>query len=130
MNQRSTNFSTRTAIDEYLDPLPEEHRSELQRLRSLINSAVPGAEEGIRTRVPAVLYRGKTVVGFGAAKRHLSLYVMFGDAVTHLREELAAFDATKRVVRFTPEHPLPEGLVRSLVRFRLKEIDAQTTLGR
>ena len=113
-----------TEIDAYLAALPAAQRDALERLRALLHAAIPDAEETIRTRVPALRCRGKTVVGFGAAARHLALYVMFGDALRVLKAELAGFDATTRVVRFTPAAPLPATLVRRIVRHRLAEIDA------
>lgn len=118
------------AIDAYLSALPLAQRTSLQGLRTLLHSAIPNAEETVKTRVPALRYKGKTVVGFGAAVNHLALYVMFGEALHALGRDLAGFDATARVVRFTPDKPLPARLVRRIVRHRLAEIEAQTTPGR
>lgn len=113
-------------IDAYIEALPADQRAALTRLRALVLAAVPGAEEAIKTRVPAVRYKGKTVVGFGAASGHVALYVMFGDALRTFKKDFARFDVASRVVRFTPDHPLPPALVRKVVRYRLAEIDAQT----
>ncbi len=113
-----------STVDEYLAPLPARQRLELERLRGILTAAIPGAEEAIKTRVPAIRYRGKTVVGFGAAKRHLALYVMFGDALIVLRDDRATFDVSAKVVRFTPECPLPAELIEKVVQVRLAEIEA------
>lgn len=113
-----------TPIDDYLAALPATQRQALHRLRTQLHALVPGAEETIKTRVPALRYKGKTVVGFGAAAKHVALYVMFGQALRVLQPELARFDATTRVLRFPPDRPLPAALVRKIVRFRLAEIDA------
>lgn len=113
-------------IDAYLDALPADQRAALTRLRRLVLAAVPDAEETIKTRVPAVRYKGKTVVGFGGASGHVALYVMFGDALRAFEDEFARFDVSRRVVRFAPDKPLPAALVRKVVRHRLAEIDAQT----
>lgn len=118
-----------TVIDHYLRKVPAPHRQTLSGLRALLHTLVPDAEETIKTRVPALRYRGKTVVGFGAAARHVALYVMFGDALRSLAQELEGYDATARVVRFPPETPLPEALVRKIVRLRLAEIDADMREG-
>jgi uncharacterized protein YdhG (YjbR/CyaY superfamily) len=115
-----------TPVDAYLARLPAEQRTALSRLRTLLLAAVPDAEEAIKTRVPAVRYKGKTVVGFGAAAEHLALYVMFGDALRAFMDDFQSFDVTSRVVRFSPDRPIPDALVRKLVRFRLEEIDAQS----
>ena len=74
--------------------------------------------------MPAIRYKGKTVVGFGAAKTHVALYVMFGNALRVLRDAFADFEVSNRVVRFSPERPLPAALVRKVVRHRLAEIEA------
>jgi uncharacterized protein YdhG (YjbR/CyaY superfamily) len=113
-----------TEIDDYLAALPSAQRRALSQLRRQLHALIPGANEAIRTRVPALRYRGRTVVGFGAAAQHVALYVMFGDALRTFKAELARFDATSRVVRFAPDAPLPAALVRKIVRFRLAEIDA------
>lgn len=115
-----------TTIDAYLAALPPGERAVLADLRAQLLRLVPDAEEAIRTRVPAIRYRGKTVVGFGAAQSHLSLYVMFGNALTALRHELAAFDTTNRVVRFAVAAPLPAALLARIVEYRLTEIDGRT----
>jgi uncharacterized protein YdhG (YjbR/CyaY superfamily) len=115
----------KTDIDRYLSALPRPQRDALQRLRRLLRAEIPGAEETIKTRVPALRYKGKTVVGFGAAARHVALYVMFGDALRTLKAELAGIESTARVVRFSPAAPPPDALVRKIVRIRLAEIDAQ-----
>ncbi len=112
-------------VDSYLAALPRPQRASLARLRRLLLDAVPGAEETIKTRVPAIRYRGKTVAGFGAARDHAALYVMFGDALVALKAEFDRFDASRRVVRFDPADPIPAPLVRKVVRYRLAEIDAQ-----
>ena len=109
-------------IDDYLAGLPANQRAALDHLRALLHELVPNAEEAIRTRVPAIRYRDKTVVGFGAGKAHLALYVMFGDALRVFAAEFAGFDVGNRVVRFTPEQPIPDALVRKVVEYRLEEI--------
>lgn len=111
-------------IDAYLAALPAEQRKALRELRAIVRADVPGGEEAIKTRVPAIRYKGKTVIGFGAAKSHVALYVMFGDALDVLRHEFAGFDVSRKVVRFSPDHPLPAALIRKLVRHRLAEIDS------
>lgn len=113
-----------TEVDEYLAALPPAQRRALSTLRAQLHALVPDADEAIKTRVPALRYKGKTVVGFGAAAQHLALYVMFGDALRTMRQELTRFDTTSRVIRFAPDAPLPAALVRRIVRFRLAEIDS------
>jgi uncharacterized protein YdhG (YjbR/CyaY superfamily) len=111
-------------VDQYLATLPPDQRAALATLRARLHREIPGAEEAIKTRVPALRYKGKTVVGFGAGKTHLALYVMFGTALDVLADELRGYDATSRVIRFPVGHALPDALLRKIVRLRLAEIDS------
>lgn len=116
-----------TLVDEYLAGLPATQRKALAELRAQLHALIPGADEAIKTRVPALRYKDKTVVGFGAGKTHLALYVMFGRTLETLADDLRDFDATNRVVRYSIERPLPDALIRKIVTMRLAEIDAQQT---
>jgi uncharacterized protein YdhG (YjbR/CyaY superfamily) len=84
---------------------------------------VPGAEEVIRSGVPAFRYRGEPLVSIGAARRHVSLFVMYGTALESHAAELEAYATSNTVVRFDPSLPIPVGLVTKLVRARAAEID-------
>lgn len=112
-------------VDDYLTALPDPQRKALSALRTRLHALIPGADEAIKTRVPALRYKNTTVVGFGAGKTHLALYVMFGHALDTLADALQDYDATSRVVRYTLENPLPDALIRKIVKLRLAEIDAQ-----
>ncbi len=111
--------------DEYLARLPADQREALEALRRTIRSAAPEAEEGISTRVPAFRYKGRYLASFGAAKTHVSLFVMQGAVLTDLKAELGAFDSTRTTVRFTPDRPLPKALVKKIIARRMQEIDAK-----
>lgn len=113
-------------VDDYLARLPEDQREALERLRQTIRSAVPEAEEAIRSRVPAFRYKDRALVSMGAAKGHLSLFIMYGAVLKTHRDELSGFETSSTVVRFTPEDPLPGRLVTKLVKARKAEIDEVT----
>ena len=121
--------TTPTAIDEYLATLPAAQREALDELRATIRAAAPGAQETISSGVPAFKHRGKYLVSFGAAKRHVALYVMRGSALEALEDELKAYDTSNTVIRFAPNEPLPASLVKRIVGIRLGEIEARTAPG-
>ncbi len=118
-----------SAVDEYLARLPEEQRNALERLRRTIESVVPGVEEVIRSRVPAFRYKGKPLVSIGAAKRHVSLFIMYGAVLRSHRDELRAFDTSNTSIHFTPSKPLPARLVIKLVKARMAEIEGSSKKG-
>lgn len=111
------------AVDEYLSRAPETDRLALQELRQAVLSAAPDAEEVIRRGVPAFRHHGKPLVSIGTAQRHVSLYVMYGAALTSHAAELDAYDTSNTVVRFDPSQAIPVSLVKKLVRARTAEID-------
>jgi uncharacterized protein YdhG (YjbR/CyaY superfamily) len=73
--------------------------------------------------VPALLYRGKPLLGFAATKKHLSLYPFSPAAVESVRGRLTGFDISKGTIRFTVERPIPMDAVTELVRMRIREIE-------
>ena len=117
-------------IDTYLAPLPDDQRMALQALRRTIRAAAPEAEETISYGMPAIRHRGRPVVSYLAAKAHCSLFPMSGEVTGRHRAELEGFATAKGTIRFTPEHPLPDALVRTIVRERIAEIEAKTTRSR
>lgn len=111
--------------DAYLDTLPADQRAALQALRAQIISAAPDAREVFSYGVPAFRVgagKGKVLVGYAAMKAHCGLYVFEGDLVARFAGQLAGFSTDKGTIRFTPDAPLPEALVREIVAARLAEI--------
>jgi uncharacterized protein YdhG (YjbR/CyaY superfamily) len=113
------------SVSEYLSALPEAQEKALRSLRETIRSAAPDAQETISSGVPAFRYRGKYLVSFGAAKAHVSLFVMRGAALKKLEEDLLDYDTSNTVIRFTPDKPLPTAVVEKIVKLRMEEIDAR-----
>jgi uncharacterized protein YdhG (YjbR/CyaY superfamily) len=105
-------------IDEYLSLVSEDKRAALQALREIIRAAAPEAEECISYQMPAFRLNGM-LVGFAAAKNHCALYAWNGSAVGMFADELAGYDTSKGTIRFTPDKPLPEALVRRLVEMKV-----------
>jgi uncharacterized protein YdhG (YjbR/CyaY superfamily) len=110
-------------IDAVLAKLPDDQRAALQSLRETIAAAAPDAVEAMSYGAPAFRYRDHPLVSFNAAQRHCAFYVMSPDVIAAHAAELAGLDTSKGTIRFTPEKPLPAGLVRTLVRARIAETD-------
>ncbi|MRG58405.1 DUF1801 domain-containing protein [Agromyces sp. CFH 90414] len=110
--------------DQFFAGLPSGAKVALERLRAVIRTAVPEAEEVLGYGIPTYRLAGKPLVSLGAASKHLSLYVMdtaFAD--THA-ERLAGFDASGGAIRFTPAAPLPADLVQWVVEERVRAVTA------
>ncbi len=111
-------FVPRT-VDEYLASLDPDKRAALERLRRLIKTAAPGAEDCISYRLPAFRLKGRMLVWFGAAANHCSFFP--GGIVDAYKKELKGFQTSKGTVRFQPDKPLPAAVVRMLVKARAAE---------
>lgn len=110
-------------INAYIDNLPEAQKHALQQLRNEIRELVPEAVETISTNVPAFRYKGKYLVSFSATSNHLALLVMQGDAMKALAQELKEYNTGNRIIRFTPDKPLPRELLDRIIHYRKSEID-------
>jgi len=107
-----------TTIDEYLALVSEDKRGALRALREMIRAAAPDAEECISYKMPAFKLNGM-LVGFAAAKNHCALYAWNGSTTGLFADELRGYETSKGTIRFTPEKPLPERLVRRLVELKV-----------
>jgi uncharacterized protein YdhG (YjbR/CyaY superfamily) len=114
-------------FDEYLAGVDPPRRAALEHIRTLVKAAAPELEEGKSYAMPAFKYRGKGVVGFIAARNHLSLFPFSGQVVEDFRDRLDGFELSKGTIRFSLENPLPDDLVRDIVRRRIADIDQRAS---
>jgi uncharacterized protein YdhG (YjbR/CyaY superfamily) len=114
-----------SALDDYLAGLPQEQREALVRVRAVVERVAPDAEEGVSYGMPAYLHAGRPLLGFRAAKKHLSVFPFSPAVVEAVKDRLEGFDLSKGTIRFTPDHPLPEAVLVDLIRARQEEIDAK-----
>lgn len=115
-------MSTFASVDEYLAAQPAAAQSSLREIRAIIRAALPGAAEVISYGVPTYKLGGRSVVHFGAAKKHCALY---GAAMEQFADELKGYDTSKGTVRFPLDQPLPAELVQRLVQARLAQHQAR-----
>jgi uncharacterized protein YdhG (YjbR/CyaY superfamily) len=109
-------------MDDYLDGLPPEQKAALERVRAIVVELVPEAEEGTSYGMPAFIYAGRPLLGFRAAKKHLSLFPFSPAAIESVSDRLGSFDLAKGTIRFTTDHPVPEPVLADMIRHRQREI--------
>ena len=87
-------------IDEYILAQPEPVREELEAVRKAISKALPDAEERISWQMPT-FWRGRNLIHFAAAKKHVGIYPGPG-AVEAFQKELAkkGLSSSKGSIRF------------------------------
>ena len=110
---------TPKSIDEYIAGFPPQVRVILERLRSTIRKAAPGAEEAIKYRLPTFVLSGN-LVHFGAFKKPIGFYATPAGN-KQLRQPLSAYKGAKGSGQFPLDKPIPYGLVSRMVKFRVKK---------
>ena len=60
-------------VDEYIFVQEEEIRSQLQNVRQVLTSRLPGATEKISWSMPTY-WKGRNIIHFAAQKKHIGLY--------------------------------------------------------
>lgn len=113
-------------MDEYLAAVEPPQRAALEKLRAIIRSAAPRAEEGISYGLAAFRLEGKPLVALGAAKGHCAFFPMTGTTVAQFADDLKDFETSKGTIRFQPDKPVPAALVRKIVRTRIAEIQERS----
>jgi len=109
-------------VDDYFASLDAPARAAFERVRALAEELAPGAEQGLSYGLAALRHKGKPLLGFKAAKDHLAVFPFSPAAVDVVRERLAGYSLSKGTIRFTTDMPLPDDVVRDLIRQRLGEI--------
>jgi uncharacterized protein YdhG (YjbR/CyaY superfamily) len=107
----------------YLNSLPTEEKKTLSEIRGQILQLIPSIEERLCRSVPFFYYKGKRVVGFRSTKTHLSFFIMEGNVLKDLRNELEKYNLSSTVVRFSVEKPLTKSIIKRLVLTRIEEIE-------
>lgn len=107
-------------IDSYILSQPASVQTGLQKLREIIKSVAPEAEETISYSMPAFKYHGM-LVGFAAAKNHFGFYPWNGSTVEKFKAELTSFATSKGSIQLPMNKPLPVALIKKIVKDRMKE---------
>ena len=109
-------------IDAYLAGVPATHLPALKKLRGQIKKLYPKATEHISYGMPLFKLDGHPLAGFRAAKRHSGLFVWSRTALGTLGDMLDGYDTAVGTVRFAPDKPLPERIIKAILGARAKEI--------
>jgi uncharacterized protein YdhG (YjbR/CyaY superfamily) len=105
-------------IDAYIANFPPDIQALLQKIRTTIRKAAPGAQEKIGYGIASFDFHGPLVY-FAAFKKHIGFYPPVQDA--KLRKEVARYAGEKGNLQFPLDEPMPYALIARLVKARIKE---------
>jgi len=106
-------------IDNYIASFPEEIQMALDKMRAIIKKAAPNAAEVISYGMPAFRLNGNLVY-FAAWKTHIGFYPT-SSGIAAFKKEFADYKSSKGAVQFPIDKPFPSGLIKKIVKFRVKE---------
>jgi uncharacterized protein YdhG (YjbR/CyaY superfamily) len=113
-----------SVIDDYLEQTEQSKRAELERIRAIAMTLLPGCEETISYGMPTIRYQGKPIIGFATRKNHIGIYP-FSSYVISKVEELKNYATTKGAIQERLDHPLPHALLQKIIRERVKQADVK-----
>jgi uncharacterized protein YdhG (YjbR/CyaY superfamily) len=106
-------------IDAYIADFPSEVQDKLGKLRQAISQAAPDATEKISYQMPTFYLNGN-LVHFAAFKRHIGFYPT-ASGVSAFQNELGNYKTSKGAIQFSIDKPMPLGLIKRIVEFRVNE---------
>ena len=89
-------------------------------MRQTIKEAARDAVEAISYQMPTFKLNGKNLVHFAAFKNHIGFYPI-PSGIEAFKKELSPYKQGKGSVQFPIDEPVPYGLVKKVVMFRVKE---------
>lgn len=116
-------MSPAKTIVEYLNALPDDVRTVLEKIHSTIKSVAPDAEELISYGMPGYKYYGPLVY-MAAFKDHCSFFPG-SSQIIKLFDELKEYRTSKGTIQFTVDKPLPASLIKKIVKARMAENEAK-----
>ena len=110
------------AVDDYFETLDPDDKAAFEHIRNLALDIVADAEQSTSYGMAALRYQGKPLLGFAAAKHHLSVFPFSPPVIDKVRDRLSGFELSKGTIRFTVDKPLADDVIRDVVRLRAAEI--------
>ena len=89
-------------------------------MRSIIKKMAPAAEEEISYGIPVFKLNGRMFLYIAGYKNHSSIYPA-PRKHPDFAEVLSAYKGGKGTVQFPNDEPLPVGLIKKIIKFRMRE---------
>lgn len=101
--------------------LPSASQAVLEKLRRTIKAAAPEAVETISYNMPTFKQNGRFLCSYAAYKEHFSLYPASSAVMDAYGTDLKPFFSGKGTLRFTADNPIPDPLLKKVVRTLIEE---------
>ncbi len=120
-------MARRISVSQYIAAASPKARPMLKQLRSAIRSTAPAAVEKISYGIPfyeykAPGYKGRLVY-FAGFTNHVSIFAWGHEVDKH--HTLKKYKTSKGTLQFPIGTKVPVGVIKTVVKARMKEIDAR-----
>jgi len=107
-------------VDEYIAIQPEDVTEMLEKIREIILTTAPKAEEVVSYGVPCYKLNG-SLVGFGAQKKGISFYAMNTKLPAAFKNELIGYKYSNSTVHINKDQKMPTATLKKMIKERIKE---------
>ena len=108
-------------VEAYIAQFPDEVQKILEKIRKIILSEVPEAEERISYAMPGYYLNKKPLVYFAGYKNHIGFYAT-PTGHEKFEKELSKFKQGKGSVQFPLNQEIPYDLIKEIVKFRKENL--------
>ena len=113
---------TKAEVTAHLKKFDQPQRAALEEVRKTISAALPGCKEVIKYGIPTFMLNGEAVIGLDGFSKHNSVFPYSGSFNSRMKGELATYAKTKGSIHFDRDKPMPKGLLRKIVKERLRQM--------
>ncbi|MFA7244164.1 MAG: DUF1801 domain-containing protein [Patescibacteria group bacterium] len=109
-------------VEDYISSYDPETREKLELMRKIIKEAAPEAVESISYGMPGYKLNGKQFLYFGGFPTHIGFYPL-PCAIREFSHDIKKFKHSKGAIQFSLAEPLPIGLIKRMVKYRISELE-------
>lgn len=120
IREREKKPSAFTNVPEYIAQFPPERQEILQKIREVIQSNAPDAEERIRWAMPTY-WLTENLVHFSSEKNHVGFHLT-PEAIVAFADKLNAYKHSKGTIQFPYDKQVPYDLIAEITRWRVQNI--------
>ncbi len=106
-------------VDEYFADKSADVQAILLQVRNAVKEVAPNAQEVISYQMPA-FKQGNILVYYAAFKNHIGFFPT-ASAMEQFKDKLTQYKTSKGTIQFPYDKPIPLGLIKEIVKFKLKE---------
>lgn len=108
-------------VTAYIDTFDGDVRARLLKLRDIVRTEAPDADEMVSYGMPAYKLKGKPLVYFAGYPKHIGFYAT-PNGHEAFKDAFSKYKQGKGSVQFPLDQPLPIELIGRVVRYRREQV--------